>query len=164
MMSQLKSKSMANRMNEKISEPVSAFMTSYVKAYGSGSLDELSQFYSEETLIWPNQRLTVIGWSEVRAMFEPSFNRFYIAAKVHLQEERCYGDEKFLRFLTEVKLTDRDTGEIIIAAFRDFALMRKTNSTSWTINRNIDQPISIEQLTVDLHRNPPIAVFGNLPT
>ena len=70
------------------------------------------------------------------------------------------GDERFLRFLTEVHLAPRDGGEAVIAAFRDFAVFQRVEGR-WTILRNIDQPISPEQLAADLLRDPPLAVIGN---
>jgi ketosteroid isomerase-like protein len=135
-------------------------LAAYVAAYGSGSLDALRPFYSSGTLVWPNMRGTVLGWEEVRAMFAPSFERYIIGARVHLQEVRGGGDERFLRFLTEVHLAPRDGGEPVIAAFRDFAVFQRVEGR-WTILRNIDQPISPEQLAADLLRDPPLAVIGN---
>jgi len=136
------------------------FLTAYVAAYGSGSLDALRPFYSADTLVWPNQRGTVLGWEAVRAMFAPSFERCAIGARVHLQEVRGSGDERFLRFLTEVRLAPRDGGAAVTAAFRDFAVFQRLDGR-WTILRNIDQPITPEQLTADLLRDPPLAVIGN---
>jgi len=137
-----------------------AFLTAYVAAYGSGSLDALRPFYTAGTLVWPNQRDTVVGWDAVRAMFAPSFERFAIGARVHLQEVRGGGDERFLRFLTEVHLEPRDGGPAVTAAFRDFAVFQRVDGR-WTILRNIDQPITPEQLAADLLRDPPLAVIGN---
>lgn len=135
------------------------FLTAYVAAYGSGSLDALRPFYTDETLIWANQRPTVRGWPEVRDMFAPSFERFLIAARVHLQEIRGLGDERFLRVLTEVRLTPRAGGAAATAAFRDFAVLRRAGA-QWTIHRNIDQPITAEQLAADIARDPPLCVIG----
>lgn len=136
------------------------FLADYVAAYGSGSLEALRPFYTDETLIWANQRPTVRGWPEVRAMFAPSFERFAITARVHLQEVRGIGDERFLRFLTEVRLTPHAGGAVATAAFRDFAVLRR-DGARWTIHRNIDQPITPEQLAGDLARDPPLAVIGD---
>lgn len=136
------------------------FLTAYVAAYGSGSLDALRPFYSAGSRIWPNMRGAVIGWDEVRAMFAPSFERYTIAARVHLQEVRGSDDERFLRFLTEVHLAPRDGGDALTAAFRDFAVFQRVEGR-WTILRNIDQPITPEQLSADLLRDPPLAVIGN---
>jgi ketosteroid isomerase-like protein len=138
------------------------FLRAYVAAYGSGVLDELRPFYAEGSLIWPNQRGTVIGWAAVQAMFSPSFGNFAIDARVHLLEVREYGDESFLRFLTEVHLTPRGEGAPVTAAFRDFALLRRSGA-SWTIFRNIDQPITLEQLGADLEREAPRLVIGRDP-
>ena len=138
-----------------------AFLTDYVAAYGSGSLEALRSFYTDGTLIWANQRHTVHGWPEVRAMFAPSFERFAIAARVHLQEVRALGDERFIRFLTEVQLTPHAGGAVATAAFRDFAVLRR-DGARWTIHRNIDQPITPEQLAGDLARDPPLAVIGGV--
>lgn len=140
------------------SSEVADFLSTYVAAYGSGTLDALQPFYSVETLIWPNQRLAVMGWNEVRQMFAPSFARFEIQVRVYLQEERDYGVERFLRFLTEVRLHPRDGGDEVSAFFRDFAVLRRSDAL-WTIHRNIDQPITFDQLAADLQRDPPLAVF-----
>jgi len=137
---------------------IAQFLTAYVAAYGSGSLEALRPFYTADTLIWPNQRLTVRGWEEVRTMFEPSFERFSIAARVHLQEVRVLGEERFLRFLTQVHLTPLGGGAVTEAAFRDFAILRREGSR-WTIFRNIDQPITTDQLQADLLRDPPMTVI-----
>lgn len=141
------------------SPDIVAFLTDYVAAYGSGSLDALRPFYTDDSLIWPNQRLTVRGWAEVRAMFAPSFDRFAIEARVHLQEVRSLGEERFLRFLTEVRLRAKAGGAVTVAAFRDFAVLRR-GGPQWTILRNIDQPITLEQLLEDLARDPPLTVIG----
>lgn len=141
---------------------IASFLRAYVAAYGSGVLDELRPFYTEGSLIWPNQRGTVIGWAAVHGLFSPSFERFAIDARVHLLEVRQYVDESFLRFLTEVCLTPKDGGAPVIAAFRDFAVLRRSGA-SWTIFRNIDQPITIEQLRADLEREPPLMVIGRDP-
>lgn len=140
-------------------EDIVEFLIDYVAAYGSGSLDALRPFYTDASLIWPNQRPVVRGWAEVRAMFTPSFEHFAIKASVYLLEVRNLGDERFLRFLTEVHLTPRVGGDAIVAAFRDFAVLRRSR-THWTILRNIDQPITLEQLREDLTRGPPLAVIG----
>jgi ketosteroid isomerase-like protein len=139
---------------------VERFLRAYVAAYGSRELDALRPFYSEQSLIWPNQRATVRGWPEVRAMFAPSFDLFAITARVHLLEVRAVGEERFLRFLTEVHLAPIAGGTPTTAAFRDFALLTHDGST-WGICRNIDQPITVEQLRADLEREPPLAVIGD---
>lgn len=145
-----------------VSDSVIAFMRAYVEAYGSGLLDALRPFYTDETLIWPNQRPTVLGWNEVRQMFAPSFERFAISARVYLQEERRYGDESFLRFLTEVGLKPKDGSSAVTLAFRDFAVIRRYGERL-TIHRNIDQPITLDQLAADLARDPPLIVFDHPP-
>lgn len=153
---------MRNLELQAASSEVADFLSAYVAAYGSGALDTLQPFYSAETLIWPNQRLVVMGWNEVRQMFAPSFARFEIGVRVHLQEERDHGVERFLRFLTEVRLHPRDGGDDVSAFFRDFAVLRKSDGR-WTIYRNIDQPITFDQLAADLQRDPPLAVFEYPP-
>lgn len=138
------------------------FLRAYVAAYGSGVLGELRPFYTDESLIWPNQRGTVTGWSAVHDMFSPSFERFAIEARVHLLEVRPNADESFLRFLTEVRLHPKAGGAPVTAAFRDFAILQRSGA-AWTIFRNIDQPITIEQLRADIEREPPLMVIGSHP-
>lgn len=145
-----------------VSSDVTDFLHAYVAAYGSGALDSLQPFYSSETLIWPNQRVAAMGWNEIRQMFAPSFARFEIGVRVYLQEECDYGTEKFLRFLTEVRLRPRDDGPELSALFRDFAVLRRIGDR-WTIHRNIDQPITRDQLEADLKRDPPLALFEYPP-
>lgn len=135
------------------------FFHGYMAAYGSGSLDALRPFYTDESFIWPNGRPAVHGWAEVRRMFEPSFAGFEISATVHVQEARPHGSECFLRFVTEVELTPRTGGLPTFVAFRDFAVLA-CEGGRWTILRNIDQPVSPEQLRADLERSPPVFVAG----
>ena len=142
------------------SPEVVAFLADYVAAYGSGDLGALRPFYSDHTLIWPNQRPSARGRDGVLAMFAPSFAQHAIAARVHLLEERGSGDERFLRFLTEVRLEPKAGGAPLTACFRDFALILRSEGR-WTILRNIDQPITPEQLASDLARDPPLAVIGD---
>jgi ketosteroid isomerase-like protein len=144
------------------SPEIAAFLADYVVAYGSGDLDALRPFYSDHTLIWPNQRPSASGRDGVLAMFGPSFAQHAIAARVHLLEERGSGDERFLRFLTEVRLAPKDGSAPLNAFFRDFALVLRSEGR-WTILRNIDQPITPEQLASDLVRDPPLAVIGEQP-
>jgi ketosteroid isomerase-like protein len=141
------------------SPEIIGFLTDYVDAYASGDLDALRPFYSDQTVIWPNQRPDARGWQGVRTMFSPSFAQHSIAARVHLLEERGTGDERFLRFLTEVRLAPKGGGAPLDAFFRDFALILRSDGR-WTILRNIDQPITPEQLASDLVRDPPLAVIG----
>ena len=150
-------------MPDRPSHPASAdiieFLVDYVAAYGSGSLDTLRRFYTDESLVLPNQRSAARGWANVCAMFSPSVERFDIVARVHLQEIRGLGEERFVRFLTELRLAPRDGSTPTNLAFRDFALLRYVG-TRWTILRNIDQPITLEQLQEDLARDPPLTVIG----
>ena len=142
------------------SPEIVAFLVDYVAAYGSGDLDALRAFYSDSTFIWPDRRASARGWDGVRAMFAPSFAQHAIAARVHLLEERGAGDERFLRFLTEVRLEPKAGGAAFTASFRDFALVLRSRGR-WTILRNIDQPITPEQLASDLAKDPPLAVIGD---
>lgn len=148
-------------VTESVAPPdIIEFLAAYVAAYASGNLEALRPFYSAGTLIWPNQRGTVRGFDQVFAMFAPSFERYAIGARIHLQEVRGDGDERFLRFLTEVHLVPRDGGAPMSAAFRDFAVSQRVDER-WIILRNIDQPITPDQLAEDLLREPPLAVIGN---
>lgn len=150
---------MPEQPSQSVDPDIVGFLTDYVAAYASGSLEDLRPFYTDDSLIWPNQRAAARGWAGVRAMFAPSFERFDIGARVHLQELRKLGDERFMRFLTEVRLSPRDGGSVTVAAFRDFALLRRSGGR-WTIFRNIDQPITLDQLREDLARDPPLTVIG----
>lgn len=125
------------------------FLQRYLAAYESGDIDELRPFYGDESLIWANGRATVLSWARVRDMFAPAFDTYVIEAQVHLLEAENHGDTGFLRFLTEVRLKPKAAGETLALNFRDFAIVRRT-AQGWAIVRNMDQPITAEQLRADL--------------
>lgn len=138
-----------------IDESIRAFLRNYVDSYMSGNVDALRPFFVSDSMIFANGRPIVHGWESVRNMFADSFENFHIGAKVDLQEVEVFGDTAFIRFLTHVRLQPREPGDIMRLYFRDFAIIRRKNS-SWVIMRNIDQPIDEARWLDDIKSFPPL--------
>lgn len=129
---------------------IGSFLERYLEAYGSGDVERLLPFYRDDSLIWANARETVLGWPQVRGMFQPSFERFAIDGRINLFEVIELGDHAFLRFVTDVTLTPYDGTEPFTLHFRDFALLAKDSAGDWYIARNIDQPVERALRDADL--------------
>lgn len=129
---------------------IDQFLTDFVGAYKSGSVDSLEPFYFSDSLIWADKREAFRGWPAIRGFLAGGFDRYSIDVRAHLLELRLFGnDTAFIQILADLTMTPKDGGSPINRYFRDFVLLQRVDGTL-RVARDIDQPITPEIFKSDL--------------
>lgn len=130
---------------------IKQFLEEFRNTFSLGDPDAFERFFAVDAVIWADQRDQIQGWPAIRKMFAGTLEKYFVVEIGHPLELQVYGtDAAFLRILTELTLKPKaGGGPPAERRYREFVMLERING-SWVVTHDLDQPITQEQLTLDM--------------